>query len=408
MSSFYELIEKELNDLDADFGVEYDSDSAIVSQVQSKINSMGYTPALVVDGKYGPNTAAGVKWLQTQKGLSVDGIIGPQTLTALGIKTPSGGTGTSTTTKGVPAGPGWQNLPPDPIRRPSYGVAVATMAKAIRAGAAKLGKPMPDSLLVLMLGQMFGAEGAAPGLWNGSGFTLRGTNNIGASQNLGGANGTSQMAKLAALNAGWGAFAHRDSNPGGDAYIGWYIIAPSVQAAVDHWLTGYAGVTAVLNEQPSDAQTYAGIMYDHGYFTGLSTDRDTEVGKYASSISRAMGTAQQYINGPANDPNALSVDPKMFDTLANRKITEDLFNKAKSGSTGSAWEYLLPAAWSGMQASNGVVFFGQLPAELVAYMATGLGKIWEDIKAHPFRTGGIVAGVGVGVSLLASLFGGSK
>ena len=39
----------------------------------AKINSAGYTPALIVDGAYGPKTTAGVEWVQQKLGITVDG-----------------------------------------------------------------------------------------------------------------------------------------------------------------------------------------------------------------------------------------------------------------------------------------------------------------------------------------------
>ncbi len=64
----------------------YNSNAAIVKQVQQAVNVDGYTPALTEDGKYGPNTQKGVVWFQIKHGLSADGVIGDQTqATALGV-----------------------------------------------------------------------------------------------------------------------------------------------------------------------------------------------------------------------------------------------------------------------------------------------------------------------------------
>jgi peptidoglycan hydrolase-like protein with peptidoglycan-binding domain len=109
MGSFYDSIKSELDALDASetggpgaasgapdattgstFGTDFNSNPTVVKQVQAAINAAGYTPALKVDGAYGPSTAAGVKWLQAKQGVDQDGIIGDQTLGSLGITPPTG------------------------------------------------------------------------------------------------------------------------------------------------------------------------------------------------------------------------------------------------------------------------------------------------------------------------------
>jgi peptidoglycan hydrolase-like protein with peptidoglycan-binding domain len=50
-----------------------------VSSQQSAVNGLGYTPALDVDGIFGPRTEAGVRWLQAKVGTDADGIWGPMT-----------------------------------------------------------------------------------------------------------------------------------------------------------------------------------------------------------------------------------------------------------------------------------------------------------------------------------------
>ncbi len=286
----------------------------------------------------------------------------------------------------------------DPIKRPTRAVAIATMARALRAGAEKLGYHPDDTLIALMLAQMVGAEGTMPGLWDGAGYTLRGTNNVGASQVLGASQGP---AFAASHKNGWGAFAHYDSNPG-DPYLGWYLIAPTVQDAADHWLGGYAGVTAVLQQDPQDPQAYATIMHERGYYTGTSTDADTDIAAYAGAIERALPEVTAAMNGPSNDPTVPSVDPTLFASLASRRITEDLYNKAMAGQSGGAWKWLLPS-WSKLQASNGVVWFGNPPGGIGSSLpwksALALG-VAGALVAGPV---GLVAGVAaaVGHSLLA-------
>lgn len=62
--------------------------------VQKRLNELGTTPPLVVDGNYGPKSRAAVMTFQQSKGLVVDGLVGPMTLAALGLSgsvAPSGG-----------------------------------------------------------------------------------------------------------------------------------------------------------------------------------------------------------------------------------------------------------------------------------------------------------------------------
>lgn len=54
-------------------------DTTTVSGVQSAVNELGYMPMLVVDGKNGPATKAGIMWAQALIGTSVDGAWGPNT-----------------------------------------------------------------------------------------------------------------------------------------------------------------------------------------------------------------------------------------------------------------------------------------------------------------------------------------
>jgi peptidoglycan hydrolase-like protein with peptidoglycan-binding domain len=77
-------------DFGADFGSNYNANSGVLKQVQAKLNSLGMaSPSLAVDGRIGPLTVAAIKKFQTSKGLTPDGVVGDQTLTALGIPSPS-------------------------------------------------------------------------------------------------------------------------------------------------------------------------------------------------------------------------------------------------------------------------------------------------------------------------------
>nr|WP_262346967.1 peptidoglycan-binding protein [Streptomyces sp. QL37] len=61
-----------------------------VASQQRAVNGLGYSPALDVDGMFGPRTEAGVKWLQARVGTAVDGIWGPNTEAAYKAYTGTG------------------------------------------------------------------------------------------------------------------------------------------------------------------------------------------------------------------------------------------------------------------------------------------------------------------------------
>lgn len=59
---------------------------ADVTWVQRRLNVWHSSPAVQVDGSYGPKTAAGVKAFQKAHKLDADGVVGGKTWTALGTK----------------------------------------------------------------------------------------------------------------------------------------------------------------------------------------------------------------------------------------------------------------------------------------------------------------------------------
>ncbi|MBC8536581.1 spore cortex-lytic enzyme [Feifania hominis] len=67
----------------------YGSTGSEVTAVQQKLQALGLY-AGSIDGIYGSGTEAAVRKFQQQRGLSVDGIAGPATLSALGITGSSG------------------------------------------------------------------------------------------------------------------------------------------------------------------------------------------------------------------------------------------------------------------------------------------------------------------------------
>ena len=72
----------------------YGSRGDEVRQIQTKLKRWGYYYGNI-DGIYGSQTLAAVKWFQSANGLQVDGIAGPKTLAAMGIFTSSTSTGST-------------------------------------------------------------------------------------------------------------------------------------------------------------------------------------------------------------------------------------------------------------------------------------------------------------------------
>ena len=60
------------------------STGSVVTQIQTKLKAWGYYSD-AVDGVYGSETEAAVKYFQQKNGLSVDGVAGQATLAAMGI-----------------------------------------------------------------------------------------------------------------------------------------------------------------------------------------------------------------------------------------------------------------------------------------------------------------------------------
>ena len=74
----------------------YGSRGSEVTQIQTKLKRWGYYNGNI-DGIYGSQTLAAVKYFQRKNGLVVDGIAGPKTLAAMGIYS-SSSSGTSNNT----------------------------------------------------------------------------------------------------------------------------------------------------------------------------------------------------------------------------------------------------------------------------------------------------------------------
>ena len=116
-----------------------------VADVQSKLNALGASPKLVVDANAGPATQLAIINFQKSKGLSPDGIAGPQTLAALGF--PGATSMGPSASNPPPSNPNQTVLPPK-----STTLTADEAAKALNAGYKKVtGKiPTPDVLALLM------------------------------------------------------------------------------------------------------------------------------------------------------------------------------------------------------------------------------------------------------------------
>ena len=122
-------------------------------------------------------------------------------------------------------------------------VSIATVIAALRQAGRESGYTLSDTLLSLMIGQLRGLEGAYPGV----GGTLGGTNNYGATQVSKKLFTTKQGA------AGWGGFAHYDSDPNLGGYIGWYYVAPSPLEGAREWFGGNWWGPALAKANPQTA-----------------------------------------------------------------------------------------------------------------------------------------------------------
>jgi putative chitinase len=74
-----------------------------VIHLQSKLKTLGFDPG-TIDGDFGPKTTTAVKAFQTSKSLTADGVVGQQTLDALGltVAAPSNGPRSSVTAHVTP------------------------------------------------------------------------------------------------------------------------------------------------------------------------------------------------------------------------------------------------------------------------------------------------------------------
>ncbi|MEM9543027.1 MAG: peptidoglycan-binding protein [Cyanobacteria bacterium P01_E01_bin.42] len=61
------------------------SQGNLVVRLQTRLRELGYTSVGAVDGKYGIRTRNAIRNLQRNRGLAIDGVVGPQTLREMGL-----------------------------------------------------------------------------------------------------------------------------------------------------------------------------------------------------------------------------------------------------------------------------------------------------------------------------------
>lgn len=82
-SRYYKYVEgSPLDGSRATLDVNYQAVNLAVKAIQSRANAYGYSPALIVDGIFGKETADGVRVMQHELGIGVDGVVGPATAKA--------------------------------------------------------------------------------------------------------------------------------------------------------------------------------------------------------------------------------------------------------------------------------------------------------------------------------------
>lgn len=121
--------------------------SPSVADIQNKLNLLGASPKLVVDGNAGPATQLAVVNFQKSKGLAPDGLVGPRTLAALGF--PGASSVGPSTSSPPPSNPSQTVLPPN-----NTTLSAEEAAKALNAGYKKVTGKIPTSdVLALLMGQ---------------------------------------------------------------------------------------------------------------------------------------------------------------------------------------------------------------------------------------------------------------
>ena len=96
-----------------------------VSDLQARLNALGFKPPLKLDGIFGPKTLAAVKAFQKSHGLKVDGLVGPKTTAALRAKPKAAQHAPATAAAHTPAKttPTGTGKPPAPVAKASRALA---------------------------------------------------------------------------------------------------------------------------------------------------------------------------------------------------------------------------------------------------------------------------------------------
>lgn len=236
--------------------------------VQARLNALGASPPLTVDGVYGPASRASVMAFQKSKGLTVDGTVGPQTLAALGIS----GTSSVTAPVGTPVNP----VNPNNIH-----------VKAKAAADAIPGLTAAEKAFMRAVG------------WHETNY---GTG-WGSTPPPNGGAGSFNMGAITTTAPGPLDFQHVDSrNDTGQVvqYVTWFKGYPSFQAGMqglaDTVLKPNVKAAIAANKDPKKAFA-AGVqaMYDNHYFLGIHP-RNTAAGNaanvadYMTAVTNAFNT----------------------------------------------------------------------------------------------------------------------
>lgn len=94
----------------SDFGAATPS----IQSVQHALNLAGASPQLAEDGAFGPLSIAALRTFQSVHGLTVDGKLGPQSYTALGLMGAPAAAPVPTTAGPIPSTPMGVPMPPAP------------------------------------------------------------------------------------------------------------------------------------------------------------------------------------------------------------------------------------------------------------------------------------------------------